>query len=175
MRRPALSALLVVLLASLASPPAFAAPSAGLLPLGSDMREGVYLLAPQAYLGFCHANPDECAAAGGDPLTLTAADWSKLQSVNGAVNHAIRAVALAGTDVWALGRRAGHCATFAVQKRHELIKAGLPQSALSLAVVYTEQGERHLVLAVRTDRGRLRARQSPGHDPALALDRIPVR
>lgn len=122
----------------------------------AGFREGRFLLAPQAFVTFCRHNPGDCPQAGGE--TSLAADGSLerlLREVNGRVNRSVAPVALAGPDVWALGQRSGHCATYAVQKRHDLLEAGLPAGAVSLAVVTTPWGELHLVVAVRTDRGTL--------------------
>lgn len=124
---------------------------------GAGFREGRFLLAPQAFLTFCRVHPGECpqAAGGETSLALDPALAALLREVNARVNRSVAPVALAGPDVWALDRRSGHCATYAVQKRHELLRAGLPAGAVSLAVVTTPWGELHLVVAVRTDRGTL--------------------
>ena len=57
-----------------------------------------------------------------------------------------------GADEWRAGVKAGDCEDFALTKRRELIKAGLPSSALLMAVATTPSGEGHAVLVVRTDK-----------------------
>ena len=123
------------------------------LPRSSDIREGRFLLAPQAFVLFCKDNPDECGAESTQAARLSATALDELQTVNTAVNRAVMPVSLHGPDVWELNRHKGHCAIFAVQKRHDLIAAGWAAAALSLAMVYTGSGENHLVLVARTDRG----------------------
>ena len=123
------------------------------LPRSSDIREGRFLLAPQAFILFCRDNPDECGAESTQAARLNAAALEELQTVNSAVNRTVMPVSLRGPDVWTLNRHKGHCAIFAVQKRHDLIAAGWPAATLSLAMVYTGSGENHLVLVARTDRG----------------------
>ena len=47
----------------------------------------------------------------------------------------------------------GDCEDFALQKRRELISAGIDPNALSLALVRTRAGENHAVLIVASDQG----------------------
>jgi predicted transglutaminase-like cysteine proteinase len=47
----------------------------------------------------------------------------------------------------------GDCDDYAVTKRAQLIAAGIPASALRLAVAVTPRSVRHAVLTVATDRG----------------------
>jgi predicted transglutaminase-like cysteine proteinase len=49
----------------------------------------------------------------------------------------------------------GDCNDYAVTKRHELLKSGLPSSALRLSVTKTATGIGHLVLVVVTTKGDL--------------------
>lgn len=121
----------------------------------ADLREGGYVLAPQAFLSFCARHPADCAPAGVSQIRLDAATMRTLASVNDGVNARVAPVELRGKDVWELGLSAGHCAIFAVQKRHDLIRKGLPADALSLAVVTTRANSLHLVLVVRTDHGAI--------------------
>ncbi len=98
-------------------------------------------------------------AAG--PIELTPKLWKLVAATNAQVNRAI----IRQTDWqtygveedWSLpieaGVRYGDCEDYALEKRHALIKAGVPRSALSLAVVLTPRGERHAVLVLSTDRG----------------------
>lgn len=123
---------------------------------GTEIREGRFVLAPMAYIAFCNRYKADCPQAE-EPASLTLDEQTEglLRRVNADVNASVAPVELSGPDVWQLGLAAGHCAIYAVQKRHDLIAAGLPAAALSLAVVSTPHGVMHLVLAVRTDRGVL--------------------
>jgi predicted transglutaminase-like cysteine proteinase len=56
-------------------------------------------------------------------------------------------------DLWTVAPRVGDCEDFALTKREALRAAGLPAGALRLATAYTEAGEYHTVLTVRTERG----------------------
>lgn len=58
-------------------------------------------------------------------------------------------------DIWSLNPRAGDCDDYVMTKRHRLIKAGLPASALRVAIVRTRTGEGHAVLLVATADGEL--------------------
>ncbi len=81
---------------------------------------------------------------------------AELANVNRAVNAAIRPTADASAmRFWRLNVSAGDCNSFAVEKRHELIRRGWPAAALALTVAKTSWGEGHLVVTVRTDEGDL--------------------
>lgn len=94
-------------------------------------------------------------------LAMTTALWSTLNKVNDKVNRAIaRKTDIANygqIDFWTLplaeGQAAGDCEDYVLEKKRALIKAGLPASALSIAVVTTSWGEAHAVLVVETDKG----------------------
>jgi predicted transglutaminase-like cysteine proteinase len=58
-------------------------------------------------------------------------------------------------DTWTIAPDEGDCNDYAVTKRHELLKSGLPSSALRLSVTKTAVGVGHLVLVVVTTRGDL--------------------
>lgn len=110
-----------------------------------------------------------------------------VERINAQVNRRVRPVmdeTLYGRDFWRLAMREedGDCEDYALTKRKELIAAGIPSSALSLAIGLTERREAHAVLLVATDHGDLvldnlsaqivpprqapylwRGRQAPGH------------
>jgi predicted transglutaminase-like cysteine proteinase len=48
---------------------------------------------------------------------------------------------------------AGDCEDFALQKRKELMEAGIPRQALLMTVVTDENGAGHAVLTLRSNRG----------------------
>ena len=85
---------------------------------------------------------------------LTAVD----RDINARIIPASDEEAFGASDVWALplseglGSR-GNCKHYVMEKRRALIDAGVPASALSIAVVRTSQGVTHAVLLVSTDQG----------------------
>lgn len=117
-------------------------------------------LAPLAFVRFCMDHGRECepVAQSVEVVALSGETLAALERVNREVNRLIRPVEKSdagGYGRWAVNPPAGDCNDYAVSKRHELIKAGLPASALLLAVARTRWGEGHLLLIVRTDRGDL--------------------
>ena len=94
-------------------------------------------------------------------IVLDKRTWKLLSKTNLAINNAIkRADDLDNDgvpDQWNLplldGTRKGDCEDYALEKRRQLVKAGLPPEALSLAIVRTSWGETHAVLVVDTDHG----------------------
>ncbi|WP_182422188.1 transglutaminase-like cysteine peptidase [Aureimonas sp. ME7] len=138
--------------------PGTAARWASLPPDKATVRAGAPTLAPFAHVVFCKSYPAECRTdgRGSGPVRLTAELKALLNEVNLRVNRSIRPVAEGSgplDDVWLLSPEGGDCDDYAVTKRRELARAGLPVSALQLRVVQTPAGEGHAVLAVRTDRG----------------------
>jgi len=126
-------------------------------PSAASMQEGGYTLAPFSFVKFCLDYPSDCPkSAGPGRVRLTSARMAELSSVNSAVNGSIRPKLDTSTlRYWKLNVNAGDCNSFAVQKRHELIRRGWPAAALALTVAKTPRGEGHLVVTVRTDQGDL--------------------
>ena len=126
-------------------------------PSAATMREGAYALAPFSFVKFCLDYPGDCPkSAGAGRIRLTTGRMAVLTSVNRAVNNAIRPTPdTSAFRYWRLNVDAGDCNSFAVQKRHELIRRGWPAAALALTVAKTQWGEGHLVVTVRTDQGDL--------------------
>jgi predicted transglutaminase-like cysteine proteinase len=121
---------------------------------GSLMGEGAPTLAPLAAVKFCMQYGDQCSGDRAARISLNDRELALLGKVNRAVNRAIRpAGGERGLDTWLLEQTAGHCNEYAVQKRHDLLAAGFPPSALLLASAVTSFGVNHLVLIVSTDRG----------------------
>lgn len=120
----------------------------------SAMEEADEAMMPIAYLRFCMRNASQCQVTGGPELIAsTVKNWQTLANVNALVNSRIKGDPAKGSIDWSLETRHGNCNDYAVQKRMELIQRGFPASALALSVTVTGQGEGHLVLIVRTDRG----------------------
>lgn len=109
-------------------------------------------LAPLEYVRFCMTYAGECA--GGTPhaiVSLTPDKEAVIERINRGVNERIRP--RSGLGAWRISPATGNCNDYVVTKRHELMRMGLPASALLIAVVRTQADEEHLVLIVRTDRG----------------------
>ena len=99
-----------------------------------------------------------------DKVALDVATWSKLVRINTFVNRAIRPASdlevYGVSDWWATPLSSGlapfgDCKAYVLEKRRELIAAGIPGSALSIAVVRTPWRELHAVLVVATEDGDL--------------------
>lgn len=111
-------------------------------------------VAPFAHVMFCTRSPSECEASDGpDTVELTPAKKRELIAVNRHVNNQITPENDQSDDVWALAPQSGDCEDYAITKRHMLIQQGWPASSLRLAIAYTNWGEGHLVLVVRTSKG----------------------
>ena len=111
---------------------------------------------PLSFQMFCAINPAECQAGGANKITLTQDALSIMERVNARVNRSIRPrLDSAAFQVWQINPRSGDCKSYVVSKRHELIEAGFPASALRIAYVKTRAGEGHAVLVVKTDQGDL--------------------
>jgi len=80
------------------------------------------------------------------------------QSVNREVKKANDLDLYGQPEYWSLPRRVdgrlyGDCEDYALEKRRQLIAAGVPESALSLAVAFTARGESHAVLMISLKSG----------------------
>src|SRR6266436_7200059 len=113
-------------------------------------------LAPFQHIRFCLQYPDDCRSnsAESERIDLTSESLELLKRVNHRVNVSIVSKSKAyGTileDMWTIAPDQGDCNDYAVTKRHELLKSGLPSKALRLSVVKTASGVGHLVLVVVT-------------------------
>lgn len=105
--------------------------------------------------------PQQTASDDVRRAAMTPTLWSQLNRVNDKVNRQIVRRADIQTygvlDRWATplaaGDNQGDCEDYVLEKRRALIAAGLPASALSIAVATTSWGESHAVLLVATDQG----------------------
>lgn len=116
------------------------------------MREGSKTLAPFPFIRYCVSNPPACEAGGNPAIDWSPDTKSLVVSVNRQVNGSIRPVR-DRQEEWNANVRAGDCEDFALTKRIALMKAGLPASALRMAVAVTASGEGHAVLVVKTNSG----------------------
>ncbi|PIC01785.1 transglutaminase-like cysteine peptidase [Caulobacter sp. X] len=117
------------------------------------------------------AQPDVNASADQTPASATVSAWlargereqlKLLNQINQAVNRDVKKASdldLYGQpEYWALprmvdGKLYGDCEDYALEKRRQLIAAGVPESALSLAVAVTARGEGHAVLMISLKSG----------------------
>lgn len=130
------------------------APEANAWNLGSRSRLGRAPLAdaPLAFQLFCLQNPSECKPSRRQVVSYTPKVRALLVSVNNRVNRSIKPRHDKG-DTWTVNPAYGDCDDYAMTKRHQLIRAGIPASALKIAVVRTRSGEGHAVLIVKTSAG----------------------
>ena len=110
--------------------------------------------APQQFRTFCKKNPGECRSSNAQHIRYTPSTARLLSRINAQVNRQIRP-RRDKVDVWQIATRAGDCDDYVMTKRHKLIRAGVPSSALRVAVVKTRRGEGHAVLVVKTSTGDL--------------------
>ncbi len=115
-----------------------------------------------AWAEFCERYAAECAVDRTEPasITLTAALWQTINTVNRRINRSVEAVTdgdhWRAADRWDLAEDGrGDCEDFQLLKRHLLVEAGLPRRAMRMTVVIDEKGEGHAVLTILTNRGDL--------------------
>jgi len=110
--------------------------------------------APLGYQLFCLTNPRHCRGGGASEVRYTDQLGTLLNTVNARVNRVIRPRA-ERKDVWSVGVSQGDCEEYALAKRLELIRGGVPASAVRIAMAKTGSGEGHAVAVVRTNAGDL--------------------
>ena len=115
---------------------------------------------PIGHYELCQKNPAECrpsAKHSSDRLQLTKGMWSKMITINGAINTQIRPRTdqeiWGREEVWSYPVSEGDCEDYVLLKRKLLIKAGVPEGSLLITVVRQSDGSGHAVLTVVTDRG----------------------
>jgi predicted transglutaminase-like cysteine proteinase len=99
------------------------------------------------------------------PIALDAENVQLLASVNARINNAILFMPSQdrnGPPAWRMpiaeaggGRAYGDCKDYVLEKRRALLAAGVPEAALTIALVENNQRKAHAVLLVDTDRGEL--------------------
>ncbi len=96
------------------------------------------------------------------PALLQSAQMRLVNNINREVNHDVQKATdfdLYGLlEYWSLprvidGKMYGDCEDYALEKRRRLIAAGVPASAMSMAVAVTARGETHAVLVVSFQSG----------------------
>jgi predicted transglutaminase-like cysteine proteinase len=129
----------------------------------SPIGDGMTAIPPAGFVGFCMRTPEACTNRGGAPsetrVTLDDKTAATLVAVNDRVNGAIKYESdpehYGVANRWELNPEYGDCKDYALAKREALRAAGLPDSALRIAIVRTPQDELHAVLTVDTDKGAL--------------------
>jgi predicted transglutaminase-like cysteine proteinase len=111
------------------------------------------VLPPLGHTFFCVRYPDDCDRTTGRTIPDMPAELPVLENINETVNSTI--VPVTDKDSlafprWLIEPVIGDCNDYAVTKRHKLLEAGWPASALLLAEVkLLTTGEHHLILIVR--------------------------
>ncbi len=115
---------------------------------------------PPGFISFCLRFQDQCTSSDNEPSTLQlSADlWGELMAVNKRVNGSLWPVDderhYGQPEYWTIPTDGyGDCDDYALTKRQQLAKLGLPMKALRVAVVLTGRHNRHAVLTVATDQG----------------------
>jgi predicted transglutaminase-like cysteine proteinase len=114
---------------------------------------GDNVLPPMGHTFFCMRYPGDCARTVGRTIPDMPSELPMLEAINEMVNSAI--VPTTGKTPlvnphWSIDPVVGDCNDYAVTKRHRLLEAGWPSSALLLAEVsLVATGEHHLILIVR--------------------------
>ena len=120
------------------------------------VQESVSSKGPMSFQVFCGFYPQECQPGGASKISMDENILRILTRVNSRVNRSIRPkLDNPLVQVWRINPSSGDCKSYAISKRHELIRAGLPASALRIAYVKTRQGQGHAVLVVKTNQGDL--------------------
>lgn len=151
-------------------------------PTASSAEDGPNLIAvevinawtPAAVEDFVAAGqlrPSVVAAAPAAGTTSNGLAWTTrtdreqvklLNQINQLVNRTVKKATdleLYGQlEYWSLprlvnGKLYGDCEDYALEKRRQLIAAGVPETALSMAVAFTARGESHAVLMVSLESG----------------------
>jgi predicted transglutaminase-like cysteine proteinase len=114
---------------------------------------GDNVLPPMGHTFFCMRYPGDCVRTVGRTTPDTRPELPQLETINEMVNSAITPTTGKTPLVnrhWSIDPVVGDCNDYAVTKRHRLLEAGWPSSALLLAEVkLITTGEHHLLLIVR--------------------------
>lgn len=126
----------------------------------SFMHTGGRTTQPVGHYEFCQRLPGECrqTTPAGAPVELTRKLWATIVSVNNAVNVRVQPrtdMEMWGKEeVWSYPDNGfGDCEDYVLEKRRELMSAGMPAGDLLVTVVRQPNGDGHAVLTVRTSLG----------------------
>jgi predicted transglutaminase-like cysteine proteinase len=115
--------------------------------------------APFGYIDFCMRFTDQCPLGSKQAKPVTTwRYWPQMVNINRRVNRAIKpesAIRHYGRyQYWNIPKDGlGDCVDYALTKRRDLARAGIPLSDLNLAIVKLPTGALHAVLVVSTAEG----------------------
>ncbi|MDE2463303.1 MAG: transglutaminase-like cysteine peptidase [Alphaproteobacteria bacterium] len=133
--------------------PASASAERNTVPFGSVANP------PFGYVSFCMRFPDQCPFGNKQaPAVPVWRYWPQIVSINQQVNRAIAPESAlkhyGRAQYWNIPTDGlGDCVDYALTKRRDLARAGIPLSDLNIAIVKLPDGELHAVLAVHTSDG----------------------
>ncbi|MBZ9683769.1 MULTISPECIES: transglutaminase-like cysteine peptidase [unclassified Mesorhizobium] len=124
------------------------------------MHTGGRTTQPVGHYEFCQRIPGECneKTAKGAPVDLSRKLWATIVSINNSVNTRIKPRTdmenYGAEEYWAYPDNGyGDCEDYALEKRRELMDAGVPAGDLLMTVARQPNGDGHAVLTVRTSLG----------------------
>ena len=115
---------------------------------------------PPGWITFCQGFSAQCTAPPTQPrsITYSSAVWTVMRRINAKVNNMVKPK----TDLehWGVSERWGYpddgfgdCEDYVLEKKRQLVRAGLPPEALLITVVKDTDGNGHAVLTVPTNKG----------------------
>jgi predicted transglutaminase-like cysteine proteinase len=115
---------------------------------------------PVGHYEFCQKLPEECneVTPKQPPVELTRKLWAQIVAVNNSVNTTVQPrtdMEMWGKEeVWSYPDSGfGDCEDYALEKRRELMKLGVPAGNVLMTVVRQPNGDGHAVLTVHTSLG----------------------
>eukprot|EP01132_Coremiostelium_polycephalum_P001588 gene1588-2009_t len=126
------------------------------------MQTGGLTSQPIGHYEFCKRLPDECSIRSRNvaPAKMTRDFWELIVNVNSRVNQTVKPLTdmeIYGVEeYWGYPDKVGNvgdCEDYVLEKRRELMQAGVSPADLLITVVRKPDGEGHAVLTVRTDTG----------------------
>jgi predicted transglutaminase-like cysteine proteinase len=132
---------------------------AGAAQANPAMITGKRTTQPIGHYRLCQTEPQECAqrTSTARPTQLTRKLWETMININNSVNTTV----VPRTDkemwgqeeVWSFPDGVGDCEDYVLEKRRELLAAGVPAGSLLITVVRQPNGDGHAVLTVRSSNG----------------------
>jgi len=132
----------------------------GIASANSFMASGGRTTQPVGHYELCQQMPDECrqTTSARKPVDLTRGLWAKIVEINNLVNTMV--APRTDQDIWGVEERwsypvdgIGDCEDYVLEKRRQLMKAGVPAGNLLITVVRQPNGDGHAVLTARTSLG----------------------
>lgn len=126
------------------------------------MQTGGLTSQPIGHYEFCKRLPDECSIRSRNvtPAKMSRDFWELIVNVNSHVNQTVKPLTdmeIYGVEeYWGYPDKVGNvgdCEDYVLEKRRELMQAGISPADLLITVVRKPDGEGHAVLTVRTDTG----------------------